>query len=412
MNSHDIALLVYNVMLMPIVFMSFMFIFLAVIYLLTAKKKQEEFQEIKDFPFVTVQIPTFNDPVAERCIRKCLDFDYPTDRYEIIIADDSSDLQTQAMLRGYKEEYPERVKYIHRENREGFKPGALRNAMKYTRGDILVIFDADWIPRSDFLQKVIRPFADPTIAIVQTRQGFYNKDANIITRFAAYLLMIYHTIIMPINSRVNCVFFCGTAGAIRRSMFEEVGGWNLHSITEDSEITVKLLLKGYKTLYLEEETPSEVPDTLEGFIKQQMRWCYGNARVFFDNAGNILFGKGITLRQRAMILFVTLGNLAAPLVVVMTFFGFAGWFTGEPTLFQWGDIMEFGAKLLMTAGFLLLGILTLAKRRKLSEFPHMIASVLVMGIVLAVANTYAFTKAALNQKLHWSCTPKRANTDR
>src|SRR3989339_277246 len=346
MNSHDIALLVYNVMLMPIVFMSCMFIFLAVIYLLTAKKKQEEFQEIKDFPFVTVQIPTFNDPVAERCIRKCLDFDYPTDRYEIIIADDSSDLQTQAMLRGYEEEYPERVKYIHRENREGFKPGALRNAMKYTRGDILVIFDADWIPRSDFLQKVIRPFADPTIAIVQTRQGFYNKDANIITRFAAYLLMIYHTIIMPINSRVNCVFFCGTAGAIRRSMFEEVGGWNLHSITEDSEITVKLLLKAYKPLYLEEETPSEVPDTFEGFIKQQMRWCYGNARVFFDHSSRIIFNKGLSVRQKFMISFITLSNSSALLILAMTFFGLSGWFLGEPRLFTAADMYSLIGKFL------------------------------------------------------------------
>ena len=256
---------------------------------------------------------------------------------------------------------------------------------------------------------MIEPFSDPKVALVQTKQGFYNKNTNLITRFAAYVLMIYHDIIMPVSNRINCVFFCGTAGAIRRSAFEEVGGWNLNSLTEDSDLTVKMLLMGYKTVYLDFATPSEVPSTFESFIKQQMRWCYGNTRVFFDNAFRILFGKSITFRQKAMILYVTLGNVIAPMVVIMTIFGFAGWFIGEPTLFSFSDVVNLISRGIYTAGFISMGVFTLYKKRQLSELPYLVASAFTIGIILAVANTIAFFKAIANSKLGWYCTPKSAN---
>ncbi|MBW2970589.1 glycosyltransferase, partial [Candidatus Woesearchaeota archaeon] len=316
---------------------------------------------------------------------------------------------TRQLLKSYADNNPGFIKYVHRDNRHGFKPGALKNAMKITKGEIMVIFDADWIPKKDFLRRVIEPFGDPRVAVVQTRQGFYNKDANLITRFAAYTLMVYHTIVMPINNKVNCVFFCGTAGAIRRSHFEEVGGWNLCSITEDSDLSVKLLMKGYKNVYLNYETPSEVPATLESFIKQQMRWCYGNTRVFFDHAKNILFGKGLRPVQRPMIMFLTLANITAPFVVLMTLFGFVGWLLGEPALFNVQDFVSMVVKFIYTGGFLLIGGLTLFKHGRLNEFKHLVVSALTLGIVLSVAQSVAFIKAVFNRGLGWYCTPKDAN---
>jgi cellulose synthase/poly-beta-1,6-N-acetylglucosamine synthase-like glycosyltransferase len=214
---------------------------------------------------------------------------------------------------------------------------------------------------------------------------------------------------MPINNKINCVFFCGTAGALRRKYFDEVGGWNLASITEDSDLSMKLLIKGYKSVYLDFETPSEVPDTFESFIKQQMRWCYGNARVFFDNAKTILFKPGLTIKQRVMIIYITLGNIAAPLVVMMTFFGFGGWFLGEPSLMQLSDLLEFFSRFLFTAGFLFMGFLTLYRHKLLKEAGYLVVSAFTVGLVLAVSNSFAFIKAVLNQKLHWYCTPKIDN---
>ena len=230
MDSQALTLFLYNIALLPVIFFSVLFITLALLNL-AVDRKHKRYPLPKELPFISVQVPTFNDPIAVRCIKRCLRFDYPKDKYEVVIVDDSTNVQTQQMLMKIQNDNPQLVQYIHRTNREGFKPGALNNAMKITKGDILVVFDADWMPRKDFLKTIVRPFSDPQIAIVQTVQGFYNKDTNLITRFAAYSLMIFHTIIQPINDRFNSVFFSGTAGALRRSAFEEVGGWNKASIT-------------------------------------------------------------------------------------------------------------------------------------------------------------------------------------
>ena len=116
-----------------------------------------------------------------------------TDKFEIMIVDDSTCKETQALLGAFEDKNPGFIKYVHRDNRSGFKAGALMDAMPKTRGEIIAIFDADWIPDSDFLRKVTAPFQDKDVAIVQTRQGFYNKDTNLVTRFGAYTLMMYHS---------------------------------------------------------------------------------------------------------------------------------------------------------------------------------------------------------------------------
>ncbi len=408
MDFHTLMLFAYNITLIPVLFFSVIFMTLTLLSL-WADRKKREYANPEQLPFVSVHIPTYNDPIASRCVKKCMEFTYPKDKYEIIIADDSTNPETRTLLEKFSKDNPGFIKYIHRDNREGFKPGALKNAMKITKGELIVVFDSDFIPKKQFLKKVIQPFSDKNVAIVQTRQGFYNYNTNIITRFASYLLMIYHMILMPINDKINCVFFCGTAGAIRRSALEAVGGWNINSITEDTEISVKILLKGYKTAYLEYETPSEVPETFESFIKQQMRWCYGTSRVFFDNAPQILFGKGIKLHQRLMISLITLLNISAIIVVLMTIFGLGGWALGEPRLVTFSDFIDFASKWAITAGFLSAGIVTLYKRKQLSETGQFILSITTMGLVLAVCNSIAFSRSVLNRKLHWFCTPKTAN---
>ena len=140
-----------------------------------------------------------------------------------------------------------------------------------------------------------------------------------------------------------------------------------------------------------------------------MRWCYGNTKVFVENAHKILFRKGITLRQRAMIVFITLGNVAAPFVFLMTVAGFSGWFLGELTLFNMGDIVTLATKLVLTTGFLVIGFAALYKNKLLKEFPYLVFSVFALGIILAVANSVAFLKAISNKQLSWFCTTKEAN---
>ncbi len=414
-TAQAITMFIYNIALIPMIFLSLVFLTMSIINIFVDKKKNfvdSKTYKFKEWPFVSVQVPSFNDPIAARCIEGCMKLDYPKDRFEVMILDDSTNTNTQALLKKYADDNPGFVKYIHRTNRQGYKPGACKDAMDQTKGEIICIFDSDWEPEAHFLKKVIPPFADPKIAIVQGGQGFSNKDTNIITRFAAYSLTIFHTIIMPISNKINTVFFCGTGGAIRKKCIEEVGGWNPNSITEDSELSVRILMKGYKSVYVKGlDQPSEVPDTWESYIKQQMRWTYGGMRVFLDNYQDILFSGKLNWKQQAMIMFQTMVHLIAPVVITMTIFGFVGWFVGEPSLFNMSDVATFFLRFFYTFGFLLMGGFMMYKRHMLNEYWYLVRGCFTVSIVLVFAIAYAAFKALFNQKLSWFCTPKIKNTD-
>ncbi len=418
MTVADISIWLYNLALIPVVAFSVLFIILVGTNLLVDRKSPARKTDPTFTPRVTIQIPSFNDPVAERCVLACLELDYPKDLFDIMIVDDSTDVSTQKRLKGLAKKH-DRVSYVHRVNREGYKPGALRDAMHLVQGEFIVIFDADFVPKKEFLREIVQPFKDEKVAIVQGRQAFLNKDVNLVSRFAAYLLMVHHYIYMPINDHVNAVFFCGTAGALRKSAIEEVGGWNAASVTEDSDLSVKILAKGYRALYIPIDTPSEVPVTLENFIKQQMRWSFGNVRVFFDHTKDILFSRKFSFGQRAMISFFTLGNFLAPAVILMTIFGFMGWFFGAPELFGWQDIGIFAFKIIITAGFLVLALVMLLKAKRVREFPTLLLAAVSVSLILAVVNTYAIYRAVFHpqkplfssQKNSWICTPKSGNEE-
>lgn len=403
MTAQEITLLLYNLTLVPVIFFSILFLLFAFLNIFT--RSQKNFSVFKGKkPFVTIQIPVYNDDIAKECVAYCKKMDYPKDKYEILIIDDSTDIKIAQGLKKLSD--GSFIKYIHRNNRDGFKPGALKNAMKMTKGEIIIIFDSDWKPEPDFINKVITPIVEnPDVAIVQAKQTFTNSEKNLVTRFASHLLMIYHSVIMPINNRVNTVFFCGTAGAIRRDVLDEVGGWNAHSITEDADLSVKILSKGYRNVYLSLPVKSEVPETIEGFIKQQMRWCYGMTRTFLDN-WKLIFSRKIKMKQKVMISYITLANIISPVVILMTLFGMSGWFIGEPELFKVQDLVNFILKFLYTSGYLLLGFITFYRERKLKEMPYFFLGTISVSFVLIIFNSIAFIKAVFNKPLFWYRTPK------
>ncbi|HJX05923.1 MAG TPA: glycosyltransferase family 2 protein [Candidatus Nanoarchaeia archaeon] len=417
MTPQEISLAIYNLTLLPVVFFSILFLLMAVLNIFMDRPdKNQRTKPLKHFPFVTVQVPSFNDPVAIKCIECCRKFDYPKNRYEIMILDDSTDLKTQKMLKKYAKNYPGFMKYIHRENRIGYKPGALQAAMPYVKGEIIVIFDSDFLPAKDFLKKIVAPFEDPKVAVVQSRQGFINKDVNLISRFAAYLLLVHHVMLMPVYNKLNTVFFCGTGGAIRKSVIDEVGGWKIDSITEDTDLSIRILSKGYKNVYLKLETPSEVPITLEGFITQQVRWTFGNVRAFIDNIKRIAYQGQLRVTQKAAITFMTMGNIIAPAVILMTLAGLTGWFLGEPQLFEFSQLMELIIKFAYTAGFLILATITLIKHKSMADLPKLVLAAFSISIILAFANCVAIFRAIFmkdkplfGRKTSWLCTPKQGN---
>ena len=242
-----------------------------------------------DLPFVTVQLPMFNEMyVAERIIDKACEQNYPKDRFEIQVLDDSTD-ETVEIVRKKVEEYIAKgfdIKHIHRVNRQGYKAGALQDAMPLVKGEFIAIFDADFVPRLDFLLTTMAYFENPKVGIVQTRWEHLNKDYSILTKLQALQLNVHFTVEQAGRSYGNLLLqFNGTAGVWRKSVINEAGGWQSDTLTEDLDLSFRAQIAGYKIEYLEKfESPAELPVEMNGLKGQQFRWNKGGAQ----NASKLL----------------------------------------------------------------------------------------------------------------------------
>jgi cellulose synthase/poly-beta-1,6-N-acetylglucosamine synthase-like glycosyltransferase len=245
--------------------------------------------ESTNLPFVTVQLPMYNEMyVAERIIDKACEQNYPKDRFEIQILDDSTD-ETVEIVRKKVEEYLAKgydIKHIHRVKRHGYKAGALQDAMPLVKGEFIAIFDADFVPRPDFLLTTMAYFENPKVGIVQTRWEHLNADYSILTRLQALQLNVHFTVEQAGRSYGNLLLqFNGTAGVWRKSVIEIAGGWQSDTLTEDLDLSFRAQIAGYKIEYLEKfESPAELPVEMNGLKGQQFRWNKGGA----ENARKLL----------------------------------------------------------------------------------------------------------------------------
>lgn len=407
---------VYAVAVVPVALSTIVMVAMAVITLVPRRRREAMHNE-GALPFVSVIVPVFDDPVAARCVEACLAFRYPADRYEIVVLDDSTDPTTRARVDALAAEAtPSRAAVIvrRRATREGYKPGALAAAMSSLEGEILAIFDADFVPAPDVLTALVAPFADPRIAIVQARQGFIGEEQSLVSRFAACLLSIHHHVMIEASCRFGVVFFCGTAGALRRSAIDDAGGWNTKSITEDADLSVRLLARGWQATYLPLEVPGEVPATLRAFLRQQMRWCFGGVRVFFDHA-SLLFGpSALRVSQRALVAYFTLGNVVAVAVAAMTVAGLASWIG---VALGMASGLDGRAGIACTLGFVLVAALALRRRGRVRDVAWAVLGACTVAIPLAFVNALAALRAIasadkpLYASTSWICTPKVGNRE-
>jgi len=235
-------------------------------------------------PFVTVQLPVFNElHVVERLIEKICAFDYPSDRIEIQVLDDSTD-ETADIARkkvAYYREKGVQIQHLHRENRVGYKAGALHDALPLAKGELIAIFDADFLPRVDFLKKTIPYFEDREVGVVQTRWEHINQSYSLITELQALQLNVHFTVEQGGREAGDFMLqFNGTAGIWRRSAIEDAGGWEADTLTEDLDLSYRAQLKGWKIKYREEiGSPAELPVEMNGFKSQQFRWMKGGAET-------------------------------------------------------------------------------------------------------------------------------------
>lgn len=300
-----IILGIYTACLFLIFYYSCVQMSLAVAYVRNRKKRKAEqiptYNEVTT-PKVTVQLPMFNEMyVAERIIETVAEFDYPRDRFQIQVLDDSTD-ETKDIIAAKVAEVSARginIQHIHRVDRTGYKAGALDAAMDRVEGEFIAIFDADFVPDKDFLKRTM-PYFIEGIGVVQTRWGHLNKTYSLLTELQAFGLNGHFAIEQGgRNVSEHFINFNGTAGVWRKTCIEDAGGWEHDTITEDLDLSYRAQMKGWKFKYLEDvESPAELPITMSALKSQQHRWMKGGAEVFVKMWKSLVKYPGLKFSDR------------------------------------------------------------------------------------------------------------------
>jgi cellulose synthase/poly-beta-1,6-N-acetylglucosamine synthase-like glycosyltransferase len=247
-----------------------------------------DFSDPSQLPFVTIQLPIYNDkPVVERLLRNIALMDYPHEKLDVQVLDDSTDGSaafTAEIISELKAEgFP--ISHITRNNRKGFKAGALKAGLEVAKGEFIAIFDSDFLPQPDWLKKTLPYFKNEKLGVVQTRWGHLNKNYSLLTKLQAFLLD-YHFVLEQTgrNFGKHFINFNGTAGVWRKSCILDAGNWQGDTLTEDLDLSYRAQLKGWKFKYLRNvETPAELPITIQAARSQQFRWNKGAAENFQKN---------------------------------------------------------------------------------------------------------------------------------
>lgn len=242
---------------------------------------RDEMPALADLPRVTVQLPIYNELyVAERLIHAAAQLDYPADLLEIQVLDDSTD-ETMQVVRCAVERWRSRgvnVFHLHRQDRQGFKAGALARGLENARGEFLAFFDADFIPPPDFLKRTLPYFQSPRVAFVQARWGHVNRDYSFLTFLQSLAIDAHFMVEQFARSHSDYWFnFNGTAGVWRRQALEDAGGWTADTLTEDLDVSYRAFLRGWGAVYLQqEEVRAELPVNFSAYRRQQHRWARGS----------------------------------------------------------------------------------------------------------------------------------------
>ncbi len=276
-----------------------------------------------DLPHVTIQLPLYNEAtVAARLLGHVAAMEWPSSRLEIQVLDDSTD-ETRALVRREVELLRDRgldVVYIHRVDRSGYKAGALDHGLKVARGDLVAIFDADFLPEPDFLRRVVPHFmADPRVGMVQARWGHINRDHSMLTRTQALMLDGHHLVENRARAAAGWLFnFSGTGGIWRKDAIHGAGGWQHDTLTEDLDLSYRAQLAGWRFVYCEDVvTPAELPEDISAFRAQQFRWAKGTVQTARKLMGRLLRAD-LTPMQRVEAFFHLTPHFAYPLMVFLS----------------------------------------------------------------------------------------------
>jgi cellulose synthase/poly-beta-1,6-N-acetylglucosamine synthase-like glycosyltransferase len=371
-----------------------------------------------DLPRITVQLPLFNEMyVVERLVKAVTEIDYPREKLEIQVLDDSTD-ETVRLAEATVQKYTEEgfdISYIHRSDRAGFKAGALEQGLKVAKGDLLAIFDADFVPKPDCLRKLVDYFTDPQVGCAQMRWSHINGSYNLLTRLQTIMLDGHFVVEQTTRNRTGGFFnFNGTAGIWRRDAIEMSGGWQHDTLTEDTDLSFRAQLMGWKFIYLlDEEAPAEIPVEINAFKAQQRRWAKGVMQVGLKLYPRI-WRAHLPLRVRLEMFFRLTGNISYPLMIVASLLQFPLLLVryNQPLY----HLMIVDLPLLFFSSisvFLFYGTAVWYLDEKRAPRLLHLPMVMALGIGLAFSNARAVLEALLGVKSEFVRTPKYRveNTD-
>ena len=352
---------IYSLALLLIFFYSLSQLNLLVNYLGQRRKNKEaprfNLMDPREIPFVTIQLPIYNEKyVVERLLENIARLEYPKSMLEIQVLDDSTDDsigETASKIAELRKTGLD-IQHIRRENREGFKAGALKEGLKIAKGEFIAIFDADFLPDADWLKKTVPYFKDAEIGVVQTRWGHINRDYSTLTRIQAFALDAHFTLEqVGRNAKGHFINFNGTAGIWRKDCILDAGNWEGDTLTEDLDLSYRAQLKNWKFKYLEDvETPAELPVVISAARSQQFRWNKGGAENFRKTVLSVIKARNIPLKTKfhgvmhllnsSMFLCVFLvAILSIPMLYIKNTFGHLGWIFEVTSFFIVSTIILF-----------------------------------------------------------------------
>lgn len=367
-------------------------------------------------PVVTVQLPMFNElHVAKRLIEAVARVDYPRDRLEIQVLDDSTDA-TSTIARETCAALQQRgidIAYMHRRDRKGYKAGALAAGLKRARGELILIFDADFVPGPSVLRDLVHFFAEPGVGMVQARWGHLNRNQSRLTRCQAMLLDGHFMIEHGARHRSGRFFnFNGTAGMWRKSAIEDAGGWQHDTITEDMDLSYRAQLRGWKFIYVPEvEVAAELPCDMTSFKSQQHRWAKGSVQTAMKLLGQIMRAP-VPAKVKWEAFFHLTNNFAYLFLLVLALLQMPNMFIRRqlesPELLLL-DVPLFIATCGSVAAFYIVAHRDLYGSRW--EAVKLLPSMMALGIGLAVNNARAVFEGMFGEGVVFERTPKRGAVD-
>lgn len=394
------------------------FLLTLIALLLRRRTSTEEQVNPAEFPRVTVQIPTYNELAALNCAERCLDFDYPADRLQILIGDDSNKAELSAQIDAFAAERP-RVQVCRRGSNAGFKPGNLNHMLERTTGDYILILDSDFLPEKDFLRRIVQPvIKDPSLAGVQASWRITNVHQNHTTLMGAGIINVIHIVILPFIKRfAHAGVFCGSAELVRKDLLIENGGWTPGVLTEDVDYSLRVIAAGGRIVYLEDlHCICEVPYTPRDLFRQQMRWAYGVMRAFMNHGRKLLLSRLTRTRTKLAAVCFGGGYIMVACFILTTIFGLlniaSAWgikpVVGPDTFADL--VINTAGNFLLTCGMLISSLCaSFIAGVSLRNVGKLALASLSIGLVLIFFVGKGLFKAALGLPMQWFMVRKNGN---